>query len=179
MARIFVGLTAPSLTAGAAVAQGTAPPTELANELPGAQLSGGGRLTFFGLQVYDARLWVTSDFKVTSFEQTPIALELVYARKLVGSLIADRSIEEMRRQSDLAPEKVARWLGSMKQIFPDVAAGDRLTGVHVPGTAARFFFNGKLAGEIRDAEFARLFFGIWLSPRTSEPKLRASLLAGG
>jgi hypothetical protein len=31
-------------------------------------------------------------------------------------------------------------------------------------------------GEVRDATFARLFFGIWLSPRTSEPQLRAALL---
>ena len=54
-----------------------------------------------------------------------------------------------------------------------------LTGVHVPDSAARFFLNGKFVGEIRDAEFARLFFGIWLSPRTSEPKLRNALLAGG
>ena len=29
---------------------------------------------------------------------------------------------------------------------------------------------------MRDAEFARLFFGIWLSPRTSEPALREALL---
>jgi hypothetical protein len=179
MARLLVGLAAGALTTSGALAQAVAPPSELATELPGARLSGGGRLTFFGLQVYDARLWVTSDFKAASFERAPMALELVYARKLVGSLIADRSLEEMRGQSEPAPEKAARWLASMKQIFPDVASGDRLTGVHVPDSAARFFLNGKFVGEIRDAEFARLFFGIWLSPRTSEPKLRNALLAGG
>jgi hypothetical protein len=179
MTRLFAGLCAPALTTSAALGQAALPPSELATELPGARFSGGGRLTFFGLQVYEARLWVTSDFKAASFEQAPMALELVYARKLVGSLIADRSIEEMRRQSDLTAEKTARWLASMKQIFPDVASGDRLTGVHLPDTAARFFLNGRFVGEIRDAEFARLFFGIWLSPRTSEPKLRNALLAGG
>ena len=30
--------------------------------------------------------------------------------------------------------------------------------------------------EKRDAEFARRFFGIWLAPETSEPRLRAALL---
>lgn len=34
------------------------------------------------------------------------------------------------------------------------------------------------AGEIADPEFARLFFGIWLDARTSEPGLRQTLLAG-
>ena len=64
----------------------------------------------------------------------------------------------------------------MKQLFPDVQAGDRITGVHRPGVGARFHVNGRLAGEVRDADFARLFFAIWLSPRTSEPQLRAALL---
>jgi hypothetical protein len=45
-----------------------------------------------------------------------------------------------------------------------------------PGEAAVFWLNGRLRGEIRDAEFARRFFGIWLSPRTSEPALRSALL---
>lgn len=64
----------------------------------------------------------------------------------------------------------------MTSTFPDVKEGDRLTGVHRPGEAARFHFNGASVGELRDAEFARLFFGIWLSPRTSEPALRDALL---
>ncbi len=35
-----------------------AAPAEVSSELPGARLLGSGRLTFFGLHVYDARLWV-------------------------------------------------------------------------------------------------------------------------
>jgi hypothetical protein len=41
---------------------------------------------------------------------------------------------------------------------------------------ARFWLNGQPRGELRDAEFTRLFFGIWLSPRTSQPRLREALL---
>ena len=36
---------------------------------------------------------------------------------------------------------------------------------------------GRVVGEVADAAFARLFFGIWLSPKTSEPALRQALLA--
>ena len=32
-------------------------------------------------------------------------------------------------------------------------------------------------GDVRDPLFAKLFFGIWLSPQTSEPQLRRALLA--
>jgi hypothetical protein len=31
---------------------------------------------------------------------------------------------------------------------------------------------------VKDVNFARLFFGIWLDERTSEPKMRAQLLQG-
>ena len=61
-------------------------------------------------------------------------------------------------------------------MFPDVAEGDRISGVHKPGQAARFHVNGRYAGELADGEFARLFFGVWLSPQTSEPALRDALL---
>ncbi len=64
----------------------------------------------------------------------------------------------------------------MKRLFPDVHAGDRITGVHRPGEGAAFFVNGRAVGEVRDSRFAQLFFGIWLSPRTSQPSLRAALL---
>ncbi len=64
----------------------------------------------------------------------------------------------------------------MRRVFPDVEPGDRLLGVHRPGEGVAFFYNGQLRGEIRDPEFARLFFGIWLSPRSSEPAMRQALL---
>jgi hypothetical protein len=41
---------------------------------------------------------------------------------------------------------------------------------------SRFFHNGNPRGEVRDAEFTRRFFGIWLGEATSEPALRDSLL---
>ena len=36
--------------------------------------------------------------------------------------------------------------------------------------------NGKPIGDVRDAEFNRLFFGIWLSSKSSEPKMRRELI---
>ena len=94
------------------------------------------------------------------------------------SQIASRSIDEMRRIGPLSDAQAAAWLAVMTRLFPDVQAGDRLTGVQQPGQTARFHFNGQFRGEGADADFARLFFGIWLSPKTSEPKMRALWLGG-
>ena len=105
-----------------------------------------------------------------------MALEIEYARALRGELIAQRSLDEMRRVGEFSDEQAWRWLGTMKGMFPDVGAGDRITGVQRPGGNSRFYANGHLRGEVADREFTRLFFGIWLSPRTSEPALRLQLL---
>ena len=105
-----------------------------------------------------------------------LALELEYARALDGQAIAERSLKEMKGLARVDAAQAERWLQQMRQIFPDVKKGDRITGVQQPGEAARFFVNGQPRGEVRDAEFTRLFFGIWLSPRTSQPKLREALL---
>ena len=103
-------------------------------------------------------------------------LELEYLRDLKGQAIAERSLQEMRRAGPLPEAQAQRCLAEMQRIFPDVKAGDRITGQHLPGTGARFWFNGRPAGQVDDASFARLFFGIWLAPTTSEPDMRLALL---
>lgn len=168
-----------SIAAAAAlpgVARASAAPPEVASRWPAARLQGQGRLRFLGLHVYDARLWAPAVVDAERWWSTPLALELQYARRLVGRLIAERSIEEMRRQQPIAADRAADWLEAMNGLFPDVAGGDRLCGVLLPGESARFYFNGRARGELRDPDFARLFFGIWLAPETSEPALRGQLL---
>jgi len=154
-------------------------PAELAAELPQARLQGSGRLRFLGLRIYDIRLWAGTSWVGAQWADVPLALELEYARNLDGVQIAERSLTEMRRQGEPAADVAERWLAAMKKTFPDVRERDRITAVNLPGQGARFFHNGALRGEVRDAEFARLFFGIWLSPRSSEPSLREALLGAG
>jgi hypothetical protein len=152
------------------------PPAEVSTALPGALLQGHGRLRYYGLHIYDAALWSLAPVPQGNPLGAMLALEMRYARKLAGSAIADRSLAEMKRVGDFSPADGQRWLEAMKQAFPDVRAGDRITGVHRPGVGAAFFVNGKPTAEVRDAQFAQLFFGVWLSPRTSQPALRAALL---
>jgi hypothetical protein len=159
---------------------GAAPPPELAAEWPSAapRLQGQARFRFFGLHIYDLRLWAPQPLRAATLSEQPLALELIYARGLEGGRIAQRSLDEMRRAGPLDEPTAQRWLAAMRGLFPDVAEADRITGVQVPGERARFHVNAKPAGEVREAEFARRFFGIWLAPHSSEPALRQQLLAG-
>jgi hypothetical protein len=157
--------------------QAAALPPDLQALLPAAALAGQAKMTVWGFDVYNATLWVTPGFVETAYEQHVFALELAYLRDFAGSDIARRSVSEMRRQKAIDPAVEARWENQMRAVFPDVKAGERLTGIHFPGVGAQFRAKGRLLGEIRDPEFARLFFGIWLSPQSSEPRLRQALLA--
>lgn len=144
--------------------------------LPGSRLQGQALLRFFGLQVYHAHLWTRPDFRAEQLEQQPLVLELHYLRDFKGSAIAERSLQEMRRAGGISEEQSQHWLAEMQRLFPDVKSGDRIAGVHQPGQGAAFWHNGKPAGRIDDAQFARRFFGIWLATTTSEPAMRTALL---
>ena len=125
------------------------------------QRVGAGTLRWFGLRVYDAEL--RAGVRPVSFASR-FALSLRYARTLRGLAIAERSLEEIEALDFGSPAQRAAWADAMRALFPDVAAGDTLTGVHLPERGARFFHNGRLLGEIRDPQFSRAFFAIWLDP---------------
>ncbi len=155
------------------------PPPEIAQHLPDARLSGHATLRFLGLAVYDIRLWSAAPLSRDDIVQQPFGLELEYARDLAGDKIAQRSLDEMQRIGKPTVEQTQRWLATLKRLFPDVAAGDRLTGVNAAAGRTLFFHNARSLGSVEDADFGRLFFGIWLAPATSEPRLREQLLGLG
>ena len=151
-------------------------PLSLSKDLPEANSltkHGEGVLRFFGLKVYDIRLWTNA--KPHSHDAL-FAVELVYDLGLKGTEIAKRSITEMRELGYKDEAKLGKWLEAMNKAFPDVKKNDSLIGVSIPNKGARFYSQDKFIAEIADPEFARAFFDIWLSPKTSEPKLRARLL---
>ena len=154
------------------------PVASLQQLLPSGHAAGQARLRFWGLEVYDASLWVDHGFRQADFATHGFALQLDYLRSFTATDIARRSIDEMRRAGSFPAAQAAGWQAALARLLPDVTAGDRITGLNRPGRAPLFFHNGRPLGEIGDAQFARLFFGIWLAPWTSEPALRDALLAG-
>ena len=173
---LLAALGAPVWTQASTSAEDARP--ELDAVLPQHRLIGKGRLVVWGFQVYDARLWALPGFKPDNLPSQPFALELSYLRDFSSKDIAERSIKEMRRSAAISDDQAKIWISEMLRVIPDIKQGDRVMGIHRPGSGMQLLVNGKTSGEIRDTEFTRLFFGIWLSPKTSEPKVRAALLAG-
>ena len=91
-------------------------------------------------------------------------------------LAGEGRLKEMTRMELGTAAQRAGWLSAMRGLFPDVAAGDRLTGINRADGQVQFFRNDADIGRVADRLFGEAFFGIWLDPRTQAPDLRRALL---
>ena len=176
-----IAALAPLLTPQSATARETAAATisaEARSYLGEPRLAGTGRLTWFGLHVYDAALYLPGGVTPATLGDSRFVLELRYARALEGRAIATASRDEMARMNLADAATLARWTEQMARLFPDVKRDQRLAGVNLPGRGVSFYFDGRPLGTIDDPAFARAFFAIWLDERTRAPQLRQALLAG-
>ena len=148
-------------------------PQALREAAPDWQVLGQGEMRWFGLRLYEAELWVRG---AGWSAEAPFALRLTYAREIPGSRIVEASIDELRRLGHRDEASLARWREHMSLAFPDVRAGDSITGIYLLGRGVQFWLGEHLRADLPDEDFARAFFAIWLDPRTREPALRERLL---
>ncbi|MFZ9071267.1 MAG: chalcone isomerase family protein [Burkholderiaceae bacterium] len=170
-------LTGPALANQASQANGPDASDWFSSRYQTLKPLGQGELRFLGLKIYNARLYAeqpSASQPAEALYGQPFALRLTYARSLKGLDIAKRSEEEMARL--MGRDLPQAWTDALQRLFPDVQAGDEITGIHLPQKGARFYLNGRLIGALENLELAQSFFDIWLSERTREPSLRAALL---
>ncbi|MBU3610324.1 chalcone isomerase family protein [Polynucleobacter wuianus] len=135
-----------------------------------ARLQGSGKLTWWGLHVYDATFYRSANFNSPEF-----ALDLHYQKSFSGNSIANRTIDEMRKLG--VPDAQAQgWGKQLATFLPNVESGQNITAIYTPKQGTTFYFEGKPLAQIPGADFSKAFFGIWLDPKTSAPKLREQLL---
>ena len=160
-----------STTAFAAVV--TKPP-ELAPYIRTETPYGAATLRKIGFRIYDAALW--TDAPKWSMNKK-FGLTLVYGINISDDSLAERSIQEINRSTKLDSAAEKSLLTKLTAIFPDVKSGDRITALYLPAKGTLFFHNGQKIGTLEDGATSKQFLGIWLSPNTSEPKMRQKLLS--
>ena len=138
------------------------------------KLIGKAEMYYFVWYVCDLNLYSgDGDF---SFDK-PFRLEIEYKRDISGEEIAESSAEKIRGLGFENEIKLAAWHAQMIDIFPDVNDGVSLTGQYVPNKPTIFYKNNEeVVGVIKDPDFGKWFFGIWLNENTSRPDLRKALL---
>ena len=147
-----------------------------ARAVPAAELVGKGRMTYLGFKVFDAELYAPNG---TYRSNAPFALKLTYLRNFKGEKIAESSIDEIKRQGGVSAKQLQNWGNQMRAIFPNVAAGQSITGVRTTNGSSVFYLGGRKLGTISDPAFTKRFFAIWLGNNTRNPQLRAKLVGGG
>ena len=68
------------------------------------------------------------------------------------------------------------WGKELASFLPDIESGQALTAIYSPSQGTVFYHEGKRIAQVPGFEFSKAFFGIWLDPKTSAPKLRKDLL---
>ena len=134
------------------------------------KLQGAGKLTWWGFHVYDVSFYRSGTLASPEF-----ALDIHYQKSFSGASIANRSADEMKRIG-VPDTQAAMWGKELAGFLPDVESGQTLTAIYIPKQGTVFYHDGKRIAQIPGADFSKAFFGIWLDPKTSAPKLRAELL---
>ncbi len=135
---------------------------------------GEGSLRWFGFRVYRAALWTPAGQSWQGSGEFALIIE--YQRDITAQRLVEASVTEMRRLTLADDTRISAWRPLLEQAFPDVVAGDVITGVMKANREVRFYHGNTLTAHVSDPEFGEAFFGIWLDAETREPGLRAQLL---
>jgi len=150
-----------------------AAPQEVSSVIHAGQPYGTGKYAVLFITAYDTELW--TDAAQWSMN-APFALTLRYHIGFSSRYLINRTLREMKGVDPaLTDADIARYRKAMA-FFAPASSGDEMTMLYQPGQPVRFFKNGAPTGEVSEPGFAQDFFGVWLSPNTSDPDLRKSLL---
>ncbi|WP_462159961.1 chalcone isomerase family protein [Pseudoalteromonas sp. GB56] len=136
---------------------------------------GEGVMTYMFWDVYEAKLFTPSG--EYQFGQHPMRLTLTYLRDFKAKDIVKATKDQWRHLGK--PEHVQAYGPVIEDLWPDIRKGDSLSYETTALGIGAFYFNGELLTEIEDSQFSDAFTAIWLSPDTSEPKLRKKLIGAG
>lgn len=135
------------------------------------------KLKFLFWDVYESRLFSadgTYKAKDSFNDEYPLVLEIEYLRDIDAKDLVENTIEQWQHLK-LEQDQYEEYLPWLQQVWPNVKKGDRLA-IYVDSTSSQFFFNGQSIDRVQSENFGQLFLSIWLSPNTSQPKLRKELI---
>ena len=143
-------------------------------ENSGLKLVGEGVMSVLFWDVYLAKYYTPSGSY--SQELSPLALEFNYMMDIDAKDLVEETINQWRELDlDEHPQE-KQWAEQLNVIWPDVAEGDQLIFRVNDQLHSRFYYNQQYVGSIESREFSERFAAIWLSEKTTAPKVRKKLL---
>lgn len=139
---------------------------------------GGGLLEFWGFDVYSAAFYVSRDKKTAQemlADDTPRKLEIFYHRRLSMDDFIEATDEGIKANPNVDRGAIQEEIEEVCGCYLDVEEADRYSIVYEPGEGTTLYLNGEMRCFIAGAEFARAYFGIWVSENALNQKLAPKL----
>jgi hypothetical protein len=142
--------------------------TPVSSALPGAELRGEATLRFFGLPLYQARLY-TPGGKALDWQED-LALELTYLRRLSETDLVTSTLRELSRTGASLPVK-----DQLEQCYDDVGKGDRYLAVSNGPDEVLFWRNDRRMCALSHPRIKYRFMAIFLGDNTRSPAFTRKL----
>lgn len=147
---------------------------ELVKKSVALELVGKAKFSFLFWDIYQSQLQTsTGDFPVDA-EKDSVLYEIQYLVDITQENLLESTVEQWQHVG-ISANVYQKYITELSAIWPDISEGDTLA-LFVQADHSRFYFNGEYIGKIVESAFAADFLAIWLSEKTSEPKLRQQLL---
>lgn len=144
------------------------------------QLKSRGKVYYARLiHVYDAALYAPPAVDASALlnYDSPMCLKLHYRVTLERDkfvLAANRVLARQHSPETLEP--LRERIEHLHAAYQDIEAGDQYTLCYLPGQTTELSLNTQALVSIKGADFARLYFGIWLGEQPISGKLKSALL---
>ncbi|MEC9375363.1 MAG: chalcone isomerase family protein [Pseudomonadota bacterium] len=138
--------------------------------------AGEGKLTWFGLSIYNASLWTSENAIYANLYDSDVLLIADYDRNISNQRILNSISEEWKRINSQLGLNEQLWMSELDTIIPNILSGDKLSSFVRANGSTKFYLNDQYIGEIQDPKFGPAFLSIWLNKKTSKKRLRKDLL---
>lgn len=144
-----------------------------ASPVQGLTKYGEGQMSVMFWDLYKAELFGQTPSYQS--DTSPVALKITYLRDIDKEDLIEATLDQWGHIG-YENESIPKWATQLEQIWPDIKEGSQLTiRVHSDGSSDFYDATSKI-GSMEDPQFGKAFLAIWLSEKTSEPKLRAKLI---
>jgi hypothetical protein len=141
-------------------------------------LRSAGKKDWWKFSLYDAGLYTAAGVsKEQVLSDIPKKLVLRYRRSIPAKKIAEASDHKLAQNPDINLPAIRERVDYLHSLYQSVKKGDVYALAYDPARGTQLYFNGIKQGElIPGNDFAKAYFGIWLSRHVVCRKLRWELL---
>lgn len=149
-------------------------------EIGGKQIPkrGSGLLEFLKFDMYTAALYVPAEVEGVEgvLADVPKRLELYYHRNIKVEWMNKAAEKVMRKNPAVDFDAVEARVQLISAAYQKVSKGDRYALQYDPGQGTTLFLNDSPQISLPGYDFAKAYFGIWLSEYPANEELRDKLI---